>query len=79
MAAVQAGVAMLKCVNQEIATYDKKIATLAEAHPDFGIFDSFPAAGRVFAPRLIAVNAGLGQLTSARDPRIMQLALRFYW
>ena len=33
--------------------FNQAIAKRAPAHPDFAIFDSFPAAGPVFAPRLL--------------------------
>ena len=36
-----------------IESFDREIAECAPAHPDFSIFDSFPAAGPVFAPRLL--------------------------
>ncbi len=39
---------------QAIHTFDQKIAASAPEHPDFPIFDSFPAAGPAFAPRLLA-------------------------
>jgi len=37
-----------------IADLDKKIEEAAATHPDFFIFDSFPGAGAVMAPRLLA-------------------------
>src|SRR5581483_4626814 len=37
-----------------ISSYDMQIERLAQAHPDFLIFDSFPRAGAAMAPRLIA-------------------------
>jgi transposase len=37
-----------------IAGFDCQIASAAEVHPDFAIFDSFPGAGVVLAPRLLA-------------------------
>jgi transposase len=53
-AAVGAAVRLLRGLTQSIQEYDRQIDRLAQAHPDFAIFDSLPAAGRVFAPRLIA-------------------------
>ena len=47
-------VRFLAQLRQTIADYDKRIEQLAQAHPDFSIFDSFPGAGPVLAPRLIA-------------------------
>jgi hypothetical protein len=37
-----------------IAELDQQIATVTAEHPDFGVFDSFPGAGPVLAPRLLA-------------------------
>ncbi|HET8696525.1 MAG TPA: transposase, partial [Gammaproteobacteria bacterium] len=51
---VQCLVEQLRPLLQAIETFDQKIAACAPAHPDFPIFDSFPAAGPVFAPRLLA-------------------------
>lgn len=46
-------VTQLRVTLQAIETFDHEISTRAPAHPDFAIFDSFPAAGAVFAPRLL--------------------------
>lgn len=43
----------LRATLHAIETFDQKIAERAPAHPDFPIFDSFPAAGPVFAARLL--------------------------
>lgn len=51
---VQCLVEQLRATLQAIERFDQKIAACAPAHPDFPIFDSFPAAGPVFAPRLLA-------------------------
>ena len=51
---VQCLVEQLRATLQAIGTFDQKIAACAPAHPDFPIFDSFPAAGPAFAPRLLA-------------------------
>lgn len=53
-AAVRAAVSLIGSLNQSIQEYDRNIDQLAKVHPDFAIFDSLPAAGAVFAPRLIA-------------------------
>lgn len=53
-AAARAAVRLIGGLNQSIQEYDQQIQELAHAHPDFAIFDSLPAAGPVFAPRLIA-------------------------
>jgi transposase len=46
-------VALLKTLRANIATFDKRIAELAAAHPDTPIFASLPGAGAVLMPRLI--------------------------
>jgi transposase len=47
-------VRILREIRNAISTYDLQIEELAQAHPDFVIFDSFPGAGAALAPRLIA-------------------------
>lgn len=44
----------LQCVVQTIKQYDAQIATAFAQHPDREIFSSFPGAGPVLAPRLLA-------------------------
>src|SRR5947199_3007910 len=44
----------LRELRNAISSYDSQIEKLAQAHPDFIIFDSFPGAGVAMAPRLIA-------------------------
>ena len=41
-------------VSQAIAEFDAKIEEVAQAHPDFNLVHSFPGAGPVMAPRLLA-------------------------
>jgi transposase len=50
---VQALVAQLRVTWRAIADCDKAIAQHAQGHPDFPLFDAFPGAGAVFAPRLL--------------------------
>jgi transposase len=50
---VKALVEQLRVTIQAIETFDNEIAACAPAHPDFHIFESLPAAGPVFAPRLL--------------------------
>ncbi len=50
---VQALVEQLRVTIEAIKTFDHEIAARAPAHPDFQIMQSFPAAGQVFAPRLL--------------------------
>jgi len=47
-------VRQLEALRQAIAEHDKRIAELAESHPDYGIFSSLPGAGSAMTPRLIA-------------------------
>ena len=47
-------VRMMRNLLEGIAALDKKIEEAAAAHPDFFIFDLFPGAGAVMAPRLLA-------------------------
>ena len=50
---VRALVTQLRVTLHAIALFNEEITTRAQAHPDFAIFDSFPAAGPTFAPRLL--------------------------
>ena len=45
---------MLSLLSQAIADLDKRIQPIAQAHPDYAVFDSLPGAGEVMVPRLIA-------------------------
>ncbi len=45
----------LHSVIDAIAQFDKRIKEVFEEHPDAPIFSSFPGAGRILAPRLLAV------------------------
>jgi len=47
-------VAQLAALRSQIAAYDRRLAELALAHPDGGLFASLPGAGPVLVPRLIA-------------------------
>jgi hypothetical protein len=47
-------VGLITELRHSLSVYDKRLATISQAHPDFAIFDSFPAAGPVMLPRLIA-------------------------
>lgn len=60
-AVIQSAVAMVSVLVRLIATLrlgiaalDRQIEQAAITHPDFAIFDSFPGAGPVLAPRLLA-------------------------
>lgn len=52
--AVQVLAQLLLELNAGIARLDKEIQQAAAAHPDFSLFESFPGAGPVLAPRLLA-------------------------
>ena len=63
---VHALVAQLRVTLQAIADFDKAIAQRAQDHPDFPLFDAFPGAGAVCAPRLlVAFGEQRERLTSA--------------
>ena len=50
---VTALVGQLRATLKAIESFEEKIADCAPAHPDFAIFDSFPATGPVCGPRLL--------------------------
>jgi transposase len=54
VAMVSVLVSLIGTLRQGIAALDRQIEQAAAAHPDFAIFDSFPGAGPVLAPRLLA-------------------------
>lgn len=54
IALTKALVAQLRPLLNSISDYDQLIADRFKVHPDAYIFDSLPAAGPVFAPRLLA-------------------------
>ncbi len=61
-------VAMLRQLNQSIASCEKRIAELMEKHPDTPIFASFPGAGPALKPRLIAAfGTDRKKFASAQD------------
>ncbi len=51
---VQTLVQQLRGLLQAVARFDREIAQLAPTLPDYAVFASFPGAGPVFAPRLLA-------------------------
>jgi transposase len=51
---VTAVLGQLRATIEAIERFDEKIAECAPAHPDFAIFDSFPATGPVCGARLLA-------------------------
>jgi transposase len=61
-AVVQAGVMMSQSLVKQIESlraviekYDQEIERIFQQHPDRAVFESFPGAGKVLAPRLAAV------------------------
>lgn len=66
--AVQLLVRLIATLRKGIAELDRRIETAAAAHPDFALFDSFPGAGQVMAPRLIvAFGTQRERYSSARE------------
>jgi transposase len=51
---VQALVAQIRPLRMAIEKYDQEIERLFQQHPDRAVFESFPGAGKVLAPRLLA-------------------------
>lgn len=51
---VQALVAQIRPLRTTIDKYDQEIERLFQQHPDRAVFESFPGAGKVLAPRLLA-------------------------
>ena len=51
--------------SQAITGFDEQIEKLAQQHPDFAIFASFPGAGPALAPRLMAA---LGNAIGTQAP-----------
>ena len=47
-------VRQIKVLNEEVAKFDKQIAEVYAEHPDADLWESFPGAGSVMAPRLAA-------------------------
>lgn len=60
-AIVESGGRLVQCLARQlldllepIAQYDRRLAELMQRHPDAAVFESFPGAGQVMAPRLLA-------------------------
>ena len=51
---VQATVATLRSMIAAIARFDRELKDSFQRHPDHGLYESFPGAGAVLAPRLLA-------------------------
>jgi transposase len=68
VAMVQATTSQLRPVLEAIARMEKQIAELFSQHADHDLFSSFPGAGPVLAPRLLAaMGADRGRFAAARD------------
>jgi transposase len=52
--AIQTLVGQIESLRLAIANYDAEIARIFQQHPDRAVFESFPGAGKVLAPRLAA-------------------------
>ena len=52
---VRALVSQIGSLRLAIQKYDAEIARIFQQHPDRAVFESFPGAGKVLAPRLAAV------------------------
>ena len=57
--AVASLIGLLETLHASIATYDRQIAEITLAHPDYALMASFPGAGPVMTPRLIAAMGTL--------------------
>ena len=51
---VEAVIAQIRPLRAAIEKYDQQIERLFQQHPDRVVFESFPGAGKVLAPRLLA-------------------------
>ena len=68
VAKVQAVIGQLRPLMASIKQFDKQIAELFATHDDQQIFSSFPGAGRVFAPRLLAAfGADRNRFSAAQE------------
>lgn len=68
VAMVQATTSQLRSVLESIARMEKQIAKLFTQHADHDLFSSFPGAGSVLAPRLLAaMGADRGRFADARE------------
>ena len=70
---VQTIVGQIRVLIEGVARFDNQIAQLFQKHPDCSIFESFPGAGPILAPRLLAAfGADRDRWESAAD--IQQLS-----
>jgi transposase len=65
---VEALIAQIRPLRTAIEKYDQQIERLFQPHPDRAVFESFPGAGKVLAPRLTAVfGADRGRFEAALE------------
>ena len=65
---VRAMVRQIRDLNKTVEEYDRRIGELFKNHPDSGIFNSFPGAGRQLAPRLMTLfGTDRGRFKTALD------------
>jgi transposase len=68
VAMVQATISQLRSALEAIAQMEKQITALFSQHADHDVFSSFPGAGSVLAPRLLAaMGADRGRFAAARE------------
>ena len=66
--AVQAEAAQLRPIIERIARFDQILAQQFASHPDHQLYESFPGAGSVYAPRLLtALGTDRSRWDSAAD------------
>lgn len=67
-AAVLVWIGLLRQLLGAIKVYDQQINTLARQHPDYALMNSFPGAGPVLTPRLIAaLGSDRGRYETAHE------------
>lgn len=65
---LEAYLGIIESLNQTVQTYDEQIQNCYQQHPQKALFDSFPGAGEVLAPRLATVlNAYTDYCHNAQD------------
>ena len=73
--AMRAAVVQLRALIDAIDEFDRALAELFAQHSDHALFESFPGAGPVFAPRLLAVmGTDRNRFESASDVQRLGIA-----
>ena len=73
--AMRAAVVQLRALIDAIEEFDRTLAQLFAQHSDHTLFESFPGAGPVFAPRLLAVmGTDRNRFESASDVQRLGIA-----